>query len=283
MILFTAVSIYITNEAVQTTASRITFAMHLYITRRIGDSRYLSFPDNTSLRLRCSTCAYVTGSGHMLGSGKGSEIDSMSCVIRSNDAPTRGYEKDVGTKTTVRTVDHASLRVVTARIRRAGGAFDPSVLNTTIVLASSDPLQRLWNRMKDARKVDPRMRLYWITTQRYHEITGAFYENVSPKGVWPSNGFTSIYFARDICDDIHVYGINDESFCDQALDANSSVQDVPYHYYVKGRKNCRTITVLDKQKKNTHHLTKEKRFYKKLIKQWGNLYFHAPEWAENPA
>ena len=56
------------------------------------------------LTLKCNTCALVSSSGMLLGSNAGSQIDSADCVFRLNSAPTLGYEKDVGSKTTVRVV-----------------------------------------------------------------------------------------------------------------------------------------------------------------------------------
>lgn len=64
------------------------------------------------LRMHCKSCALVTSSGHMTGSGRGVEIDRKECVIRMNDAPTRGYQKDVGQRTTLRVVAHSSVQRV---------------------------------------------------------------------------------------------------------------------------------------------------------------------------
>ncbi|KAL3996575.1 transmembrane protein adipocyte-associated 1 [Sarotherodon galilaeus] len=49
--------------------------------------------DQTGARLRSS--------GHILGSGVGDEIDHTECVICINDAPTTGYESDVGRHSSV--------------------------------------------------------------------------------------------------------------------------------------------------------------------------------------
>lgn len=62
-------------------------------------------PDTpVDLALKCNTCALVSSSGMLLGSNAGSQIDSADCVFRLNSAPTLRYEKDVGSKTTVRVV-----------------------------------------------------------------------------------------------------------------------------------------------------------------------------------
>ena len=48
------------------------------------------------------SCGIVTNAGSILGSGLGGHIDSNDFVLRFNGAITQGYEKDVGTKTTMR-------------------------------------------------------------------------------------------------------------------------------------------------------------------------------------
>ncbi|NXY91802.1 SIA7C sialyltransferase, partial [Alcedo cyanopectus] len=45
----------------------------------------------------------------MSGQRTGAEIDKASCTWRMNNAPTRGYEEDVGRRTTVRVVSHTSV------------------------------------------------------------------------------------------------------------------------------------------------------------------------------
>ncbi|KAK2540239.1 hypothetical protein Q9233_001111 [Columba guinea] len=45
----------------------------------------------------------------MAGQKVGAEIDKSSCIWRMNNAPTKGYEEDVGKRTTVRVVSHTSV------------------------------------------------------------------------------------------------------------------------------------------------------------------------------
>ena len=42
------------------------------------------------------SCALVSNSGALKKSGLGSEVDAHDVVFRFNNAPTKGYEKDVG-------------------------------------------------------------------------------------------------------------------------------------------------------------------------------------------
>ena len=48
------------------------------------------------------SCAIVSSAASMSGSNLGAEIDANEVVVRFNNAPTKGYEKDVGKKTSLR-------------------------------------------------------------------------------------------------------------------------------------------------------------------------------------
>ncbi|XP_040575691.1 beta-galactoside alpha-2,6-sialyltransferase 2-like [Lepeophtheirus salmonis] len=52
-----------------------------------------------------NSCAVVTNSGSLINSGLGTFIDSHDLIIRFNDGPTSGFEKDVGSKTSLRVVN----------------------------------------------------------------------------------------------------------------------------------------------------------------------------------
>lgn len=45
----------------------------------------------------------------MLGSGLGAQIDGADCVLRMNQAPTTGFEADVGRRSTLRVISHTTV------------------------------------------------------------------------------------------------------------------------------------------------------------------------------
>ena len=65
------------------------------------EATFLHFlpPEDVKRKIH-ETCAVVGNAGTMLHSGLGPYIDAHEAVIRINYAPTRGFERDVGTKTT---------------------------------------------------------------------------------------------------------------------------------------------------------------------------------------
>ncbi|XP_006823744.1 beta-galactoside alpha-2,6-sialyltransferase 2-like [Saccoglossus kowalevskii] len=70
---------------------------------------YKYFPKHTPKELfsqSFNNCALVSSSSYLNGSGLGKEIDMHDAVIRFNTAPTEHHEKDVGSKTTIRVLNH---------------------------------------------------------------------------------------------------------------------------------------------------------------------------------
>ena len=51
--------------------------------------------------LRCGTCAVVSNAGSLMDATHGEAIDANDCVFRMNRAPTAGFERHVGSKTTL--------------------------------------------------------------------------------------------------------------------------------------------------------------------------------------
>nr|XP_020650356.1 alpha-N-acetylgalactosaminide alpha-2,6-sialyltransferase 3 isoform X2 [Pogona vitticeps] len=70
---------------------------------------YINVRTQEPLQLDCNLCAIISNSGQMTEQKVGVEIDQSSCIWRMNNAPTKGYEDDVGKRTTVRVVSHTSV------------------------------------------------------------------------------------------------------------------------------------------------------------------------------
>ena len=80
--------------------SNVAEKIHTEVLKGTGGTRQTP-PDLPQLA-DWSTCAVVGSSSALVGAGWGPEIDAHTAVIRFNDARVKGYEGDVGTRTTAR-------------------------------------------------------------------------------------------------------------------------------------------------------------------------------------
>ena len=162
---------------------------------------------------RFSTCAVVGSGGIMVhksvqADNLGDAIDKHEAVFRFNLAPTKGFEKSVGSKTTFRLINrkHFGFREY---------ANETSLQHTT----TPDVMKQFW----DYKSLHPDLPTY--------PIDGSFYKYVmSDKDVAnsrPSNGYLGLNLALMICDKINVYGFA----------RNWKQRNMRYHYFNKEEPN----------------------------------------------
>lgn len=241
---------------------------------RITDGRMDQFLD-----MHCKHCALVSSSGQMLGAAVGDEIDKSECVIRMNNAPTAGYEKDVGSRSTVRVVSHTSAPLL---IKNELYYFRQSS-NTTYVFwgpernMRQDGKGRVYNALLKMAKKYPDAKIYYVTREKIQYCDNVFQnetgKNRMKTGAFLSTGFFTMILALDVCDSIHVYGMIDSNYCSRA---NHSV--VPYHYYEGKRINeCRMYHVHENTKRGGHRFITEKAIYARWATRH-KMEFKHPSW-----
>lgn len=246
-------------------------------------AKYLLYPGGTPLALHWPRCAFVTGSGHLKGKKLGQEIDAYDCVIRPNDAPTAGYEKDVGSKTTLRTVSRRSLAMIKGRTSKGSNKFDKHFSDEILVVGSdfSAPSEAR-NLTDEFLKRWPTLIFYETTSEMLRALEELFEAKVARLGteIWISNGFRSLILARDLCDEIHVYGIVDYEYCDRLKKRQRGVVPTQYYYYTRAGRECDIFNRHAMKKTWAHRFLREKKAFAQFAKEWGNLYFHEPEWPQ---
>uniref|UniRef100_A0A3Q2UNN0 CMP-N-acetylneuraminate-beta-galactosamide-alpha-2,3-sialyltransferase 1 n=1 Tax=Fundulus heteroclitus TaxID=8078 RepID=A0A3Q2UNN0_FUNHE len=144
---------------------------------------------------RCRTCAVVGNSVNLKGSSYGRLIDYQDIVIRMNFAPVKGYEKDVGTKTTYRVMYPESAMDLDNSTHLVLFPFkiqdlDWLIKAFTTGFSGSTALNKVINPafMKYSHKV-------WL----------------EGKGTYPSTGFMTLILALHVCDEVHVFGYGADS------------------------------------------------------------------------
>ncbi|KAM9838602.1 CMP-N-acetylneuraminate-beta-galactosamide-alpha-2,3-sialyltransferase 1-like [Aulostomus maculatus] len=147
-------------------------------------------------------CAVVGNSGNLKGSHYGPLIDSHDVVMRMNFGPTKGYEDDVGTKTTHRLIYpesamdlDSSTHLVLFPFKIQDMEWLMKAFSTGFTGMSYRPTKsRIKANKSLVHVLNPGFMMY--VHQRWLE----------KRGRYPSTGFMAFVLALHICDEVHVFG-----------------------------------------------------------------------------
>lgn len=176
-----------------------------------------TFPKNLS-SLGCKNCIVVGNGGVLRHSSLGEEIDSYNIIIRLNSGPVKGYEEDVGKKTTFRICYPES-------IFSDPSEYDPDTIVILNIFKVHDlrwlmevvqhkkvtlngfwqtPAQKLIYKENQIRILDP----FFIKTAAVDflklKLPTRYSKIVKPKH--PTTGVIAIAMALHICDNVHIAG-----------------------------------------------------------------------------
>ncbi|XP_072129453.1 alpha-N-acetylgalactosaminide alpha-2,6-sialyltransferase 5 isoform X4 [Mobula birostris] len=241
---------------------------------------YINFIDRKALQVHCKSCALVTSSGHLIGSKRGAEIDQVECVIRMNDAPTLGYQEDVGRRTSLRVVAHSSIQRL---LQKGSQLLNASREPAFIFWGPSSCLRRdgkgrLYNQLQLIHRIAPRLKLHTISRQKMLHFDQLFERETGKdrktSNSWLSTGWFTMIIALELCDRIDVYGMVPPNLC-----RDPTHRQVPYHYYEpSGIDECTMYMSHELGRKGSHHrFITEKRVFARWAKKY-SIHFHQPEW-----
>ncbi|XP_022065820.1 alpha-N-acetylgalactosaminide alpha-2,6-sialyltransferase 5-like isoform X2 [Acanthochromis polyacanthus] len=241
---------------------------------------YAGVMDHKPLKMHCGTCALVTSSGQLTGSKKGEEIDRSECVIRMNDAPSVGYQRDVGRRTSLRVVAHSSLQRV---LRSRQELLNASQDTVFIFWGPSSCMKRdgkghVYNNLRLLNQLLPKLKVYIISRFKMLKFDELFKKETGidrkSSNSWLSTGWFTMAIALELCDRINVYGMVPPDFC-----RSSSHPTKPYHYYEpSGPDECSMYLSHERSRRGSHH-----RFIteKTVFANWArtlNIRFYQPDW-----
>ncbi|XP_029194570.2 alpha-N-acetyl-neuraminyl-2,3-beta-galactosyl-1,3-N-acetyl-galactosaminide alpha-2,6-sialyltransferase-like isoform X3 [Acropora millepora] len=182
------------------------------------------------LSLKCNACALVSSSGILLGSNAGSQIDSTDCVFRLNSAPTLGFEKDVGSKTTIRVQSAASFKsLIRETWKRTLNSFEDAdyfiLLGSEKLLCKNCTLSKLYERLSHYLG---NTKLLQVTKENYEMVRQEWSNlgiNVLNRQGFPiSTRFYTLNLARHVCGQIRIFGMELENPCER-------LSSVPLFYW----------------------------------------------------
>ncbi|XP_061555134.1 alpha-N-acetylgalactosaminide alpha-2,6-sialyltransferase 6 isoform X1 [Phycodurus eques] len=244
---------------------------------------YVPVYGHKRLTLRCQHCALVSSSSHVLGSKAGEEIDGSECVIRMNDAPTAGYEADVGRRTTLRVVAHSSVYRV---VRRPGDfmVVDPDGERTVVFWGppnkmTKDSKATVYRSIQRIGATYKRVSCFTVAPAKMYRFDNLFQletgRDRQKSNSWLSTGWFTMVIAIEVCDHIKVYGMVPPSYCGN----RSESKKLPYHYYKpRGTDECVTYMQNQNNQKGSHHrFITEKQVFGRWAHQY-NITFAHPAW-----
>ncbi|NWH94511.1 SIA7E sialyltransferase, partial [Aegithalos caudatus] len=236
------------------------------------------------LKMHCRSCALVTSSGHLLGGRQGDRIDRSECVIRMNDAPTRGYGRDVGNKTSLRVIAHSSIQRI---LRNRNELLNMSHGAVFIFWGPSSYMRRdgkglVYNNLQLMNQILPQLKAYMISRHKMLQFDDLFKRETGKdrkiSNTWLSTGWFTMTIALELCDRINVYGMVPPDFC---RDPNHL--SVPYHYYEPlGPDECTMYLSHERGRKGSHHrFITEKRVFENWARTF-DIRFFQPDWKPEP-
>ncbi|KAK1334105.1 hypothetical protein QTO34_005105 [Cnephaeus nilssonii] len=233
-------------------------------------SGYSRVPDGKPLvRGPCRSCAVVSSSGQMLGSGLGTQIDGAECVLRMNQAPTVGFEADVGQRSTLRVISHTTVPLL---LRNYSHYFQQARDTLYVVWGQGKNMDRTlggrtYRTLLQLTQMYPGLQVYTFT-ERMMAYCDQVFQNETGKnrrqsGSFLSTGWFTMILALELCEEIVVYGMVSDSYCRE-----KSHPSVPYHYFEKGRLDeCQMYLAHEQAPRSAHRFITEKAVFSRWAKK----------------
>ncbi|KAK3251206.1 hypothetical protein CYMTET_39446 [Cymbomonas tetramitiformis] len=159
-----------------------------------------------------NSCAVVSSSASLLNTKQGAHIDQHDVVLRFNNAVTKGFEQDVGSKTTLR---------ITNGIYEGFREGSEAVIARWCSKAPCDgALHKLWR----------------LSAKKVHGFHPAYHEYVSSlyfrqRQHLPTAGFAGVLLLLHVCANVKLFGF-DLNIEDEATSSNSG-HNLKEWYYAK--------------------------------------------------
>ena len=230
-------------------------------TRFVTTDRVLDFLPDTDIDHRQGTqrrygrCALVGNSGTLVTKEFGGDINAHDQIFRFNLAPTVGYEKHVGSRTTHELLNPENIRKIVAEpeklqmLQTQGGGVTVLTFDDYLQFTGKLLMKKKWRRssredgmhaqllvekhmevLATFHEAAPDVRIEYIAPEfiawsyeRYAALERAFREFSMGrfKGERPMSGFHTLLYLINTCEEVHLYGFSNWKRGDTA----------PYKYF----------------------------------------------------
>ncbi|XP_036782791.2 CMP-N-acetylneuraminate-beta-galactosamide-alpha-2,3-sialyltransferase 2 isoform X2 [Manis pentadactyla] len=180
-------------------------------TNEVLDKLFQIVPGENPYRFRdphqCRRCAVVGNSGNLRGSGYGPDVDGHNFIMRMNQAPTVGFEQDVGSRTTHHFMYPESAKNLPANVSFVLVPFKALDLLWIASALSTGQIRFTYAPVKSFLRVDK---------EKVQIYNPAFFKYIHDRwtehhGRYPSTGMLVLFFALHVCDEVNVYGFGADS------------------------------------------------------------------------
>lgn len=210
--------------------------------------------------ISCKKCIIIGNGGILFNKSLGSQIDQYDVVVRLNEAPVAGFEKDIGSKTTMRITYPEGAIQKPERYEKSSlfvlSAFKHMDFKWLHHMVFDEKLRSIEGFWKSVARVVPRepediriLNPYFIQEAAFKFIGLPHNNGLMGRGNIPTLGTVAITMALHNCDEVAVAGFG--------YDMNTP--HAPLHYYEK-------LMMSAIKESWTHNISKEKEFLRKLVK-----------------
>lgn len=151
---------------------------------------------------RCRACSVVGNSGNLKNSHYGPLIDASDFVFRINRGPTKGFEGDVGSKTTHRIIYPESAVDVDNSTHLVLFAFKTLDLEWLSSVFTTHHVKKTYTTVKTSIKANTS--LVMVVNPSFMQYVHEAW--LKKHGMYPSTGFMTVVLALHICDQVRVFG-----------------------------------------------------------------------------
>ncbi|NP_001280058.1 beta-galactoside alpha-2,6-sialyltransferase 1 [Anolis carolinensis] len=194
--------------------NRLDFRMITATDSPFDISEWEPYVPKGNISIKLGRCAVVSSAGSMKSSHLGEDIDSHDAVLRFNGAPIKGFQADVGEKTTIRLVNSQLITVEEKKFLADPQynfgtliLWDPAPYHSSIKEWYKKPDYNFYGSFKHYRKKYPKQPFYILNPHMQWQLWDILQEN-SPEDIQPnppSSGMLGKLIMMNFCDEVDVY------------------------------------------------------------------------------